>query len=206
MNFLAHLHVAEATPASRLGNLLGDFVKGYPGDARFPPAVWRGIVEHRAVDAYTDRNPHWQRSRSLLPQHLRRLAGIVVDIYYDYLLHRHWATFEPFTEVESFVESVHRDLGGQRAMLPVEIQDVFRRLVAENWLLGYATLPGIRLTLERVVRRAPRLSGLFAAADILEGHLPDLEEHFLAFYPELSAHVIAVRTCAESALKKEAAP
>lgn len=198
MNFLAHLHVAEATPASRLGNLLGDFVKGYPGDARYPPDVWRGIIEHRVVDAYTDQNIHWQRSRNLLPPQLRRLAGIVVDIYYDYLLHRHWEVFEPSTDISHFVETVHQDLGKQRDMIPHEIQDVFRRLVSEDWLMGYATLPGIRRTLARVARRAPRISGFFEAADILESNLPDLETHFLAFYPELISHVAAMRTCAEN--------
>ncbi len=197
MNFLAHLHVAEATPASRLGNLLGDFVKGYPGDDRYPPDVWRGIIEHRVVDVYTDQNTHWQRSRNLLPPQLRRLAGIVVDVYYDYLLHRHWEVFEPSTEISNFVESVHHDLGRQRDQIPAEIQPVFRRLVSEDWLMGYATLPGIRQTLSRLARRAPRISGFFDAADILESHLPDLEEHFLAFYPDLIAHVTAMRTCAK---------
>lgn len=189
MNFLAHLHLAEPTAESRLGNLLGDFVKGYPWDDRYPEAVWQGIVEHRLVDAYTDRHPRWKRSRDLLPVDLRRFAGIVVDIYYDFFLHRHWDRFSPEEDLETFVDRVSTDLWSVRDLAPPAAQWVIARMIEEEWLYEYASVEGIDRTLVRVRSRAPFLEPVFAASTRLRDRLPELEEDFVAFYPDLLAYV-----------------
>jgi acyl carrier protein phosphodiesterase len=194
MNFLAHLHLAEPTPESRLGNLLGDFVKGYPWDDRFPEAVWRGIVEHRHVDAFTDSHPEWKRSRDLLPRNLRRFAGIVVDIFYDFFLHRHWSDFSPDVGQEEFIDSTHDSLGEALSIAPEEAREIIQRMIEQRWLGEYATSEGIERTLNRVSRRSPILSPLLEAAEVLESRLPELEEHFLAFYPDLLAYMPALRS------------
>ena len=193
MNYLAHLHLAEPTPESCLGNLLGDFVKGYPWDDRYPEAVWRGIVEHRFVDAYTDRHPRWKRSREILPVELRRFAGIVVDIYYDYFLHRHWDRFSPEEKLEAFVERVTGDLWTARDLAPPVARGAIGKMIKQGWLYEYASLDGIDRTLVRVRSRAPYLEPVFAASGRLRDRLPELEEDFLAFYPDLIAYVEAMR-------------
>ncbi|MEC8942826.1 MAG: DUF479 domain-containing protein, partial [Verrucomicrobiota bacterium] len=57
MNYLAHLYLAGPTDASRIGNLLGDFVKGTPAslEGAYPVEVIAGIVMHRKLDRFTDR-------------------------------------------------------------------------------------------------------------------------------------------------------
>jgi len=46
LNFLAHFHLAKNTDASRVGALLGDFVRGTPESLRtqFPDKVIDGII------------------------------------------------------------------------------------------------------------------------------------------------------------------
>ena len=63
MNYLAHLYLAEQTSEGLLGSLLGDFVKGRL-ESRFPEAVRRGIVLHRAIDTFTDAHPLHLESRN----------------------------------------------------------------------------------------------------------------------------------------------
>ncbi|MEM0897518.1 MAG: hypothetical protein AAGJ79_11610, partial [Verrucomicrobiota bacterium] len=79
MNFLAHLHLGPHTPEGMLGSLLGDFVRGRLDDPllqeQFTPAVLSSIRGHRAIDAFTDENSHWKRSKYRLPAPLRRFAG-----------------------------------------------------------------------------------------------------------------------------------
>ncbi len=194
MNFLAHLHLAEAAPESVLGNLLGDFVKGYPWDDRFPRSVWKGIVEHRAVDAFTDAHPEWQKSRALLPKRLRRFAGIVVDIYYDHFLHRNWERFSPNEGIEDFIERVHSQLRERLYLVEEEPAEIIEMMIQERWLATYRTLEGVDETLKRVSKRSEILHPIFEAARDLEGHLPEMEGHFLAFYPDLIQHVTEVRS------------
>jgi acyl carrier protein phosphodiesterase len=56
VNYLAHLFLADSTPASMTGNLMADFVKG---DAMLtlPPEVQAGVRQHRAIDRFTDTPP-----------------------------------------------------------------------------------------------------------------------------------------------------
>lgn len=194
MNFLAHLHLAEPTPESRLGNLLGDFVKGLPWDDRYAGGVWRGIMEHRHVDAFTDSHESWKRSRDLLPKGLRRYAGIVVDIYYDFFLHRHWSDFSPEEPISDFIESSHSDLISILSTAPPPAREAIRAMISQEWLTEYATLDGIDRTLRRVSHRSPILRSIFDASAALAGHLPDMEEHFLTFYPDLLAYMPRLRT------------
>ncbi len=194
MNFLAHLHLAEPTPESVLGNLLGDFVKGYPWDDRFPRPVWKGIVEHRAVDAFTDSHPEWKKSRDLLPDHLKRFAGIVVDIYYDHFLHRHWELFSEDEAIDVFIERVHGQLREVLYLAEDEVAEIIDMMIRERWLESYRTLEGVDQTLKRVSRRSEILHPIFEAAKDLENDLEEMEGHFLAFYPGLIQHVAEMRT------------
>jgi len=51
--------------------------------------VERALAQHRAVDTFTDAHRSCARARRVAPPH-RRFAGIVVDMYYDHYLARHW--------------------------------------------------------------------------------------------------------------------
>ncbi|MDF1861272.1 MAG: ACP phosphodiesterase [Verrucomicrobiales bacterium] len=193
MNFLAHLHLAEPTPESRLGNLLGDFVKGLPWDGRYSPEIWMGIMEHRYVDSFTDSHDAWKQSRNLLPGGLRRYAGIVVDIYYDYFLHLHWEQFSDGVPIETFIESAHDDLESILSTAPNQAREAIRAMISQRWLTEYASLEGIERTLHRVSHRSPILHSIFDASEVLARHLPKMEQHFLEFYPDLLDYMAPLR-------------
>ena len=65
MNYLAHLFLAEHTPESLLGNLLGDFLQGISKE-RYSIAIQQGIQLHRKVDAYTDSHPIVKEAKQLV--------------------------------------------------------------------------------------------------------------------------------------------
>lgn len=193
MNFLAHLHLAEKTPESRLGSLLGDFVRGYPWDHRYPEAIWEGIVEHRHVDSFTDCHPSWQKSRDLLPKEKRRYAGIVIDIFYDFFLHRHWSKFSTDESIADFVRDVHHQLSQVMHFAPDEATEAIGLMMEQRWLLEYATYEGIDLTLRRVSERSGILEPIREMASLLDEHEESLEAHFLEFYPDLVLFVDEIR-------------
>ena len=192
MNFLAHLHLAEDTPDSRLGNLLGDFVKGQPWDCRFTDPVWVGIMEHRYVDAFTDNHPMWQQSRGVLPANLRRFAGIIIDIFYDYFLSKSWERFSDET-LDLAVGGIHKDLRTALHQAPGEAHEVISAMISEEWLLKYRTISGISETINRVSHRSPVLAPIRGACEVVTPHLEEMEGHFLAFYPDLIRYMDALR-------------
>lgn len=189
MNFLAHLHVADPTPESRLGNLLGDFVRGLPDDDRFSPVIWRGIKMHRHVDAFTDSNPLWKRSRDRLSRGRRRFAGIIVDVFYDHFLVKHWEKFESSQTVELFIEDCHSDLRSVMDQAPEEAQEALERMESQEWLIGNQTIEGIDVALRRISWRSEILGPVRDSVVELEENFDGLESDFLEFYPELLAYV-----------------
>lgn len=193
MNFLAHLHLAESTPDSRMGNLLGDFVKGQPWDDRFSDSVWTGIMEHRYVDAFTDSHPIWQQSRGLLPSNLRRFAGIIIDIFYDYFLSKHWPVFSDVT-LDQAVSEIHRDLRTALHQAPSDAREVISEMVSEEWLLNYRTISGIDETINRVSHRSRVLTPIWGACEVVTPYLEEMEGHFLTFYPDLIRYLEVLRS------------
>jgi acyl carrier protein phosphodiesterase len=94
MNFLAHALLAGNDPALIVGGVVGDWIKG-PLPGPLPPDLARGVALHRAIDSHAETHPAFQRSRNRVAPDRRRYAGILVDIFYDHLLARDWASLQP---------------------------------------------------------------------------------------------------------------
>lgn len=184
MNFLAHLYLAGSSDASRIGNLLGDFVKGTPESlvAHYPPEVIAGIVMHRHLDRFTDQNEHFLTARDLLVPERRRFAGIVVDIFFDHFLTIHWDQFAE-TPLTEFVAEMYATLERHPDWLSPEFATILPRMHEENWLSSYGTTEGIALTLERVSRRSPRIAPIKECSKELDQHYEAFESAFHLFFP-----------------------
>jgi len=76
VKYLVHFFLAGDDEELRLGNLLGDFVKGRVERFEHPGATERlrtGIQMHRAIDAFSDRHPAVHRSKQILAPEYGRL-------------------------------------------------------------------------------------------------------------------------------------
>lgn len=192
MNHLAHVFLARHSEEAMLGAVLGDFVKG-SDTSRYPDEVAREIRIHRLVDAYTDAHPATRAARLLFAPAHRRFAGIVLDVYYDHLLSRHWPRFcdEPLAAME---ERFYLALGRHQALLPPRLAAVAPRMIAQRWLSGYGSIQGFERTVERLAARLSRQQEVLVAsvADV-HAHQVAIESGFLAFMPELVHHVARLR-------------
>ena len=70
MNFLAHVYLSGENTQLAIGNLIADQVKG-ESYREYPIEIQKGIVFHRAIDDFTDRNPIFRSCTSLLFPHYR---------------------------------------------------------------------------------------------------------------------------------------
>jgi acyl carrier protein phosphodiesterase len=184
VNWLAHLRLSPSEPLLRLGNLCGDFVRGVDV-AALAPDLQRGIQQHRAVDAFVDAHAIVRASRARLDAPFRRLAGVLVDVFYDHYLARDWDRLGDGQPLPAFAASVHALLREHELLLPPRLANVVPWMEAQGWLVGYAQIEGIDVVLRRMARRLSRPTPLGDGALQLRAHYEALEGDFEAFWPEL---------------------
>ena len=186
MNWLAHLRLAPDEPLLRLGNLCGDFVRGVHV-ATLHPDLQRGIRQHRAGDAFVDAHAVVRQSRDRLDAPFRRLAGVLVDVFYDHFLARDWDRLGDGRSLPEFAASVHALLREHHDLLPPRLAAARPWMERQGWLVGYAGIDGIESVLRRMANRLSGTTPLGDGAEQLRGHYAALERDFTAFWPELLA-------------------
>lgn len=191
MNYLAHLRLAPDDPMLRLGNLLGDFMRGVDM-ASLPPPLQRGVAQHRAIDRFTDRHPLFRQSRARLPAPFRRFGGVLVDVYYDHFLARHWDRFGDGGPLGEFTQRAYRELGALAQWLPPRLAQAAPRMREGDWLLGYRELHAIDDVLARMARRLRHDNPLAQGGEPLRSCYGELQSDFEAFFPALLEHVQTV--------------
>lgn len=139
---------------------------------------------HRDIDRFTDSHPTFRVGRSLLHPSRSRFAGIVLDIYYDHFLSRHWEKFSS-VDLMSFTQQVYKEIEAHPQWQAGRLADIFPSMMATNWLAGYGSIEGIEHTLVRMSQRSPRIGAIAGSVDDLKAHYADFEQLFLSFMPEL---------------------
>ena len=193
MNYLAHLYFADDSTESQLGNLMADFVKGPLDRRRYTPDILKGIENHRTIDRFTDTHAVVRESKRLVNRHRRRFAGIIVDVCYDYFLAKHWSRYSDI-ELPAFIERVYASLRRYRGALPGRMGMVLHYMIEQDWLSSYRTTAGIGRALDGISTRIKRSNTLRGGVEELERNYEAMEDHFLAFFPELIDH-IEEKTC-----------
>ncbi len=190
MNYLAHFHLSAGDDALLVGALLGDFIKG-PLPGRLPPGLERGVYLHRRIDAFTDTHPQLRQWQRQFRPEFRRYGGIMLDVLFDHFLSRHWTTFH-HQPLDHFSAEVYALLQ-QHVQSPAAARDQAQRLVLHDVLGNYRHWPTVPAALERIHQRLQRHNPLDRAAAELEPYYAELEQTFLAFYPQLVAHCRQLR-------------
>ncbi|TRX76339.1 acyl carrier protein phosphodiesterase [Pseudomonas mangiferae] len=184
MNYLAHLHLGGPAPAQLLGSLYGDFVKG-PLDGRYPADVEAAILLHRRIDIFTDSHPVTARARARFPAERRRIAGILLDLFFDHRLALNWHDYasEP---LERFTSRVYGVLQTEPA-LPERLGLIVPHMAAQDWLGGYRAFEALDRVIVGMRTRLSRPSLMDGAYEEVAERYDRLSEDFDAFYPELMA-------------------
>ncbi|MFY8274731.1 ACP phosphodiesterase [Pseudoalteromonas sp. SSDWG2] len=187
MNYLAHLYLSQSTSDSHFGNLLGDFRRGV-NKTDLAPAVLRGLENHLLVDKFTDHHQLVKNAKQLFSEQRRRFAGVAIDVAFDHFLIRHWHTFTP-QSFSDFRQHSYALLNRRVDKMPPKMQSVVTRMCEEDWFATYASLDGIDLALNNIAKRIRFENTFHGAAHDIAVHYAEFEEIFLAFFPQLQAHV-----------------
>jgi acyl carrier protein phosphodiesterase len=183
VNFLAHTYLAGGSDHAIVGSLMGDFVKG-PLSSRYGAEITRALALHRRIDMYTDAHHVVRQSRHRVSSARRRFAGILVDMFYDHFLARHWAEYSD-TPLERFTARIYSALSAHHALLPERLRDIAPRMAAADWLGSYRYVEAIGLALDRMGQRLKRGNALLHSTEELLEHYDGFDVDFRAFFPDV---------------------
>lgn len=186
MNYLAHLFLGPRDPEQALGSLLGDFVRGPVDKLELPEGVRQGIWLHRRIDSFTDAHAVIAMSKTRVTPERRRYAGIMIDMFYDHLLARHWELFAD-QSIRDFTREMYGLLLAQREVIPANAWPVISRMAEQDWLSSYARISSLHRALDNISLRLRRANPLPGSAAELERDYAAFEADFLAFMPQVIA-------------------
>jgi acyl carrier protein phosphodiesterase len=189
MNWLAHALLSPPDPEIRLGNLLGDLVKG-PDRKRVRKAFGVGLRLHQFIDRYTDSHPVVHRSIARLQGAFPLVGGILIDIMYDHVLAREWDRYH-YQPLESFTAEIYDDLAWYAGHLRGDAAEAVLWLAREDRLTSYRQAESIRMVLQNISRKIAFRTGrelhLERALDPLLEQLDPFTADFDEFFPQLRA-------------------
>ena len=187
MNFLAHMYLSCDREELLIGNFIADFVRNRDLDT-YPEDIRKGIMLHRRIDSYTDSHPVVLRSvRRLYPRH-SKYASVIIDVFYDHLLAINWERYSD-RSLAGFADEAYQVLEKHVEGMPAVLQRRLPHMIADNWLIRYASFDGVAFTMERMKSRASKPQLLDDAVESLIQGYEDFNAEFNLFFPDIIAFV-----------------
>lgn len=188
MNFLAHLLLAGDDDELRLGAMLGDFVRGKRAAGRFESGVWRGIMLHRHIDAYTDTLPAIETLRREFQPPFRRFSGIIIDLAIDHELAKRWEEYSE-TPLQKFDQDIRDLLTTHQSVLPERLVKFMDYADRRGLFAAYREKSEILHSLHGLGRRLSRKNPLHRAGDIWNDFQPAVAAIFDSIFLQIQCEV-----------------
>lgn len=187
MNYLSHIYLSFGDEAITIGNFIADFVKGKKY-LKYPEAVQNGILIHREIDHYADNHPIFLEGKRRLSKDYRHYAGVIMDVYYDHFLAKHWSDYSK-EDLKEYCQKQYLLLNNNRELLPERCAYLLSYMEAGDWLYNYQFIKGIQFALSGMARRTSFESGMEKAVKNLTDEYDKFEEEFQLFFKEILSHI-----------------
>ena len=100
MNFLAHIYLSGNNDRIKIGNFMGDGIRGKDYE-NFHLDIKIGVLIHREIDTFTDAHLIFRKSKRRFSEKYNHFSGIITDMIYD---HFHLKNFQIiFIKVLNFI-------------------------------------------------------------------------------------------------------
>jgi acyl carrier protein phosphodiesterase len=192
MNFLAHLFLSGPPGDLMAGNFMADSVKGNAVQ-KYPAGIQKGILMHRAIDSYTDSHATVLKSKERLRKKFGKYAPVVIDVYYDHFLARHWSDYAS-GDLRSFSDEAYAFLKNYYELFPERTKRFYEYMTQYDILYSYSKIEGIDRVMKGMSRRARFESGMELAAEELQCNYEDYQDEFCEFFPQIQQHILTFAT------------
>lgn len=183
MNYLAHVFLSCQNEYVLVGNILGDILKNKEL-LQLDDVYSKGIKIHRMIDHFTDHHPIHLENLKLLYPSQRKYAPVVMDIYYDYFLGKNWALYHHKTQ-RQFCDETYKVMMKHKDRIPQKAANIFRRMVADDFLYSCQTSTRLEKTFVRLMSRLKFPSNMENAVEDLRVLENQMEPFFKQFFPEV---------------------
>jgi acyl carrier protein phosphodiesterase len=183
MNFLAHIYLSGPDDQIRIGNFMADGIRGKDYE-QFPSGIRKGILLHRAIDAFTDTHPLFRQGTKRLHQKYHHYAGVIMDMFYDHFLAKNWAAYSA-EKLNDYAAAFYRLLYENYELLTARAKAMLPYMKEHDWLVSYASVDGLTRILSNMDRRAGNGSRMAEAPAELLAHYDDFEREFTEFFEQI---------------------
>ena len=191
MNYLAHLYLSGDDNDLKIGNFIADHIKG-KSILELPAGIRQGVLLHRKIDEFTDQHLVVLKSKERLRPLFRKYSPVIADIFYDHFLAINWNTYSN-QSLPGYAENFYKLTKQYSHVLPLRTKHMLTYMIANNWLVSYATFEGIHNVLTGMSHRTAFESGMEKATDELRKNYSYYENEFAVFFEELQAFVLEER-------------
>jgi len=187
MNFLAHQYLSGESEKIKLGNFIGDYIKGKKYQ-NYHSEVQKGILLHRNIDHFTDHHPIALNSSKRLKKGYKRYSGVVVDVIYDHFLAKNWNSYHS-ESISNFVDLSHEVLIRNYLALPTRVKLFLPFLIQSRRMESYASLDGLKTALEIMSKHTSLPKESDYAIATLTNEYNEFESEFNLFMKDLIRYV-----------------
>lgn len=187
LNYLAHIYLSGTNPEIKIGNFIGDYVKGKAFN-NYPSNISKGIIVHRNIDSFTDNHKIVNQSKAFFRDEFGLYSGILVDLFYDHFLAKNWDEFHA-QKLLSFTRQFYFILIKYYRIIPPRVQSFLPFMIQSNRLYSYSTLNGIETALKIMMNYTSLPNQPEVAMEILTQNYKELEHQFSHFMTEIK-HMI----------------
>jgi acyl carrier protein phosphodiesterase len=187
LNFLAHILLSGDNDDIKIGNFLGDFVKGRLNkltNSQYSEGVINGMALHREIDYFTDTHPIVKQSIDRLQPQYHKFSGIVVDMFYDHILAKNFHQYSSIS-LSEYSQIFYQLLEKRKTEIPEPMDRMVKSMVTRDWFMGYKSLEGIEWALTGISKRLSFESGIENATEELKKDFELYEAEFKIFFPEI---------------------
>ncbi len=183
MNFLAHAYLSFGNDELLVGNFIADKIKGNQY-LQFPDGIQKGILLHRQIDNFTDKNYTVLKMVQIIAKNHGRYSPIINDIFMDHFFAQKWDFYHALP-LQTFVDKCLNILSKNKEFIPPYIQDFIDFAKKTNRLVEYKTIEGIELTLKQLGNKLISKPNLELAINDLKNNYTILEYHFQIYFPQI---------------------
>ena len=187
MNYLAHLYLSGDSDEIKLGNFIGDFVKGNRHN-KYPDQVAYGIILHRRIDSFTDQHADVGECIKLLRPGYGRYSGIVTDVFFDHFLASNWSEYSPHL-LRNFAKNAHAIFLSNFFLLPLKVKQFLPFLIQHKRLESYSKRENLLNVFEIMSRHTSLPANSDWAMQMLNQEYDQFEALFRSFFAEMINYV-----------------